>query len=250
MLKSNYYKMSWPWKEQVDEAHTCPAFSKCWLARGRVTPAREVTCQWGCHPSLKDAYWRFPVARTKWEAAMPLVMSLLLLLSLGLVAPISEKSKTSPLFYHGPDAFPHIPPSISQNLATIIRLILQMRRTGVEGWSILPKVTQLVIHRAELGFKPRLTDWWGFPGGSESKESTCNAGDPGSIPGLGRCPLEKGMATHSSIVAWRIPRTEEPGGIQSVASQRAGRDWATNTFTLLFTTDWYSGLFLHAVVCL
>ena len=37
-------------------------------------------------------------------------------------------------------------------------------------------------------------------------------------------PLEKGMATHSSIVAWRIPRTEEPGGLRSVESQRVGQD--------------------------
>ena len=41
-----------------------------------------------------------------------------------------------------------------------------------------------------------------FPGGSDDKESTCNAGDLGSIPGWGRSP-EKGMATHSSILAWR-----------------------------------------------
>ena len=37
-------------------------------------------------------------------------------------------------------------------------------------------------------------------------------------------PLEKGMATHSSILAWRIPRTEEPGRIQSVGSQKIGHD--------------------------
>ena len=37
-------------------------------------------------------------------------------------------------------------------------------------------------------------------------------------------PLEKGMATHSSILAWRIPRTEEPGGLQSMGSQRIGHD--------------------------
>ena len=37
-------------------------------------------------------------------------------------------------------------------------------------------------------------------------------------------PLEKGMATHSSILAWRIPWTEEPGGLQSVVSQRVGHD--------------------------
>ena len=54
----------------------------------------------------------------------------------------------------------------------------------------------------------------GFPGGSDGKESSHNAGDPGSISELERSPLEKGMArTHSSIFAWRIPRTEEPGGL-------------------------------------
>jgi len=45
---------------------------------------------------------------------------------------------------------------------------------------------------------------------SEGKESTCNAGDPGSIPGSGRS-LEKGMATYSSILAWRILWMEESG---------------------------------------
>ena len=47
-------------------------------------------------------------------------------------------------------------------------------------------------------------------------------------------PLEKGMATHSSILAWRIPWTEEPGGIQSMGSQSFQHDWATNTFTFQF----------------
>ena len=42
-------------------------------------------------------------------------------------------------------------------------------------------------------------------------------------------PLEKEMATHSSILAWRIPWTEEPGGLQSIGSQRVGHDWVTNT---------------------
>ena len=59
----------------------------------------------------------------------------------------------------------------------------------------------------------------GVPGSSHGKESTYNAGDPGSIAGL-EDPLEKGMATHSSFLAWRIPWTEEPGGLQSMGSQR------------------------------
>ena len=49
-----------------------------------------------------------------------------------------------------------------------------------------------------------------FPGGSDGKESACNAGDLGSISGSGRF-LGKEMATHSSILAWNIPCTEESG---------------------------------------
>ena len=50
------------------------------------------------------------------------------------------------------------------------------------------------------------------------------------VQSLGReDPLGKGMATHSSILAWRIPRTEEPGGLQFVGSRRVGREWVTET---------------------
>ena len=59
---------------------------------------------------------------------------------------------------------------------------------------------------------------WGFPGGSDGKEAEYNAGDMGSIPGS-RDPMEKGMDTYSSILAWRIPWTEEPGKLQSMGLQ-------------------------------
>ena len=50
------------------------------------------------------------------------------------------------------------------------------------------------------------------------------------VQSLGReDPLEKGMATHSSILAWRIPWTENPGGLQLLGLQRVGHDWVTNT---------------------
>ena len=49
-------------------------------------------------------------------------------------------------------------------------------------------------------------------------------------------PLEKGTASHSSLLAWRIPRTEEPGGLQSMESQRVGHECAANTFTFLSGT--------------
>ena len=44
-------------------------------------------------------------------------------------------------------------------------------------------------------------------------------------------PLEKGVVTHSSILAWRIPWTEEPGGLQSMGLQRVRHDWVANTYT-------------------
>ena len=113
---------------------------------------------------------------------------------------------------------------------------------------------------------------FGFPGSSAGKESICNAGDPGSIPGLGRCPgegigyplqdswaslvaqtvknppamwqiwvrylgqedpLEGGLATHSSILAWRIPTDRRAWQLQlqSMGSHRVGHDWAANTDT-------------------
>ena len=61
------------------------------------------------------------------------------------------------------------------------------------------------------------------PGGSDGKEFTCKARDPGSIPGL-EDPLEKEMATHSSILAWEIPWIEEPDGLQFMESQRVGHN--------------------------
>ena len=75
----------------------------------------------------------------------------------------------------------------------------------------------------------------GFPGGSDCKESACNAGDLGSIPGLVRSPGEGQQLPTASILAWRIPQTEGPGvhGVtfESVGSQRVGHD--RETFTSL-----------------
>ena len=62
-----------------------------------------------------------------------------------------------------------------------------------------------------------------FPGGSVVKNLACSAGGPVSVPLLGD-PLEEGMATHSSFLAWRLPWVEEPGGLQSMESHRVGHD--------------------------
>ena len=60
------------------------------------------------------------------------------------------------------------------------------------------------------------------PWGLSGQESACSAGEAGLIPGR-EDPLEKDMATHSSVLAWRIPWTEEPGGLQSTGSQSRTR---------------------------
>ena len=63
-----------------------------------------------------------------------------------------------------------------------------------------------------------------FPGGSDGKEFVCSAGDQVRFLGW-EDPLEKEMAIHCSITAWRIPWTEEPGGLQSLGSWRVGHGW-------------------------
>ena len=61
-----------------------------------------------------------------------------------------------------------------------------------------------------------------------------------NLPALGETqslsredPLEKEMATHSRILAWKIPWTEKPGGLQSTGSQRVSHDWVTFTFAVI-----------------
>ena len=73
----------------------------------------------------------------------------------------------------------------------------------------------------------------GFPGGSSGKELAYQCKRHWQIPSLGqKDPLQEGMATHSSILAWRILWTEELGGLQSIGSQRDRTEVAACTHTL------------------
>ena len=72
----------------------------------------------------------------------------------------------------------------------------------------------------------RLINNTSLTSGSAGKESACHAGDTVESLGWGD-PLEKDMTTYSSVLAWRIPWTEEPGRLQSMGSQRVGHDLAT-----------------------
>ena len=71
-----------------------------------------------------------------------------------------------------------------------------------------------------------------FPGGSEDKASACNAGDPGSISGLGRSPGE-GNGNPLQYSCLENPMDKEPGGLQPMGSQRVGHDWATSLHFML-----------------
>ena len=75
----------------------------------------------------------------------------------------------------------------------------------------------------------------GFPAGSDDKESTCSAGDLGSIPGSGSSP-EEGNGNPLQYSCWKIPRTEEPGELQSMGSQRVRYD--RMTFAFHHTDNW------------
>ena len=84
----------------------------------------------------------------------------------------------------------------------------------------------MVGTKAGVKIIPTLLMRKGFLGGSVVKNLPASEGDAGSIPGSGRSP-GGGKATLSNLLAWRTPRTEEPGGLQSVGSQRVGHDLST-----------------------
>ena len=78
-----------------------------------------------------------------------------------------------------------------------------------------------------------------FPGGSDGEESACSEGDLGLIPGSRRSAGEGN--THFSLLAWRIPWTEEPGGLQSMGSQRVTERL---TLSLYYFVGRFTPLFL------
>ena len=86
--------------------------------------------------------------------------------------------------------------------------------------------TGAVIHGKRVGERNELLPKLGFPGGASGKEPPANAGDTRDVNSIlsQEDPLEEGMATHSRILTWRIPWTEESGGLQSIGLQRVGHD--------------------------
>ena len=94
-----------------------------------------------------------------------------------------------------------------------------------------------------------------FPSGSDGKESACNAGD--QVLSLGwEDPLEKEIATHFSILAWRIPWTEMLGGLKPMGLQRVGHNWAANfqcqgnaDFVCSTVSPWVCHNWYPAILC-
>ena len=112
------------------------------------------------------------------------------------------------------------PPSLSQ-------------RRGPQGCKreeleiLLNLILLLCISSSHLLKMYYLCTKWGFQGGTSGKKPACQYRRHkglGFHPWIGEDPLEEEMATHSSILVWRIPLTEEPGRLQSIGPQRVGHD--------------------------
>ena len=105
-------------------------------------------------------------------------------------------------------------------------------------WMIVVRVNVLVLFLnleeilSEYDFTIEFDLSWGFPRGSTVNNLPVT--QEIQVWSLGReDPLEKGMATHSSILAWRIPQTEDPGGLQSMGLHRAGYNWSNLALMIL-----------------
>ena len=105
-------------------------------------------------------------------------------------------------------------------VAKLVKNLSQCRRPWFDSW-----VGKMPWRRDRLPIPGIMC----FPGGSDGKESTCNAGDLGLIPRLGR-NLEEGMAIHSVLLPGESPWMGDPGRLQLMGSQRVRHDWATHTY--------------------
>ena len=88
-------------------------------------------------------------------------------------------------------------------------------------------ISLIVVNIAQSDYQIVHLKCMGFTRGTSGKELTCQCRRLkrfGFDPWVGKIPLEEGMATHPSILAWRIPWTEEPGELQSMGLHRVGHD--------------------------
>ena len=166
-------------------------------------------------------------------------------------------------------------PGLSHGPEESYRTLSQAPGRILPKWQEQGKSVTVIVSLGAQALSSEVLLWWdGIPwvsllscpwlpqsAGSPVLAHWLRKGSPGAMKGLPWClilpamretrvqslgqedPLEKEMATHSSIPAWRIPWTEEPGGLQSMGSQKVEHDWVTNTFPfrsneLHIRTEW------------
>ena len=116
---------------------------------------------------------------------------------------------------------------------------LENPRDGGAWWAAVYGVSQSWTRLKRLSSNSLSSIVFGFHGDSDGKESACHAIHKTWVQSLGwEDPLEKEMETHSSVLAWRIPWTEEPGRLQSMGSQRVRHEWVTNTSTFQYSINY------------
>ena len=119
--------------------------------------------------------------------------------------------------------------------------ILAWRISGTEEPGGLPSMGSHRVGHDWSDLAAAAAAYWEIcPGGSDGKESSLGWEDP----------LKKGMETHPSILAWRFPWTEEPGGLQSIGWQRVEQYWATTTATTNLAPRSHYAIIILAEPCL
>ena len=112
---------------------------------------------------------------------------------------------------------------------SILINIINMEKDRMFYLGVMLWVVKTLTHLQGFLIYPMTCVLWGFPGGSDGKESTCSAEDLGLIPRLGKIPWGRAWQPSSVFSPGESPWTEELGGLQSLGSQRLRHNWATNS---------------------
>ena len=185
-----------------------------WLQHARLpcpSPSPRAcsdSCQlsWWCHPTILSSVVSFSSCPQSFPASGSFLMSRLFISG---SQSIGASSSASVLPLNKQDWFPlGWTGWISLQSKGLSRVFFNTAVQKHQWFNTQPSYTRASLVAQRLKHLPAMQETW--------------------VQSLGReDPLEKKMATHSSILAWRIPWTEEPGGLQSMGSQKVGHDWVT-----------------------
>ena len=212
----------------------CDPGKSNWLAKGNQEEMlhKSNSLPWGCDSVTLSLSLNSPVCLSTHTVLFFLSISTLLasLLSVFVEILFSKARGPGPL-------------SLTTNLVARIRCFHYRNLASVFGWEpkphsslCRPRPPKIIMRLTPVFLFPQLSinchcysymsmveyglTWW-----LSSKDSTCSARDAVQSLGL-EDPLEESTATHSSSLAWKIPWTEEPGGLQSIGLQRVRHDWS------------------------